>query len=852
MDKFNNFTLCDISIEILNTMTNEEKHGFNSIIDAVKEQFPKADIYTAKLASNRLNLSIGIKPMPQSGQRDKAAVNFFRISSNNKGFFIAYNRDRGQVNRINEKINGKARGYYLGDGEQVQAFIAQLQELAQNDEAKNLLNGQGCFPNDYAKHKDDKLDPFFSEHFKPSHIEKILKFSEIKQQNLKKVYLDLRKIFPQCDFYVRQSGFVLCCGKIDGKENAPVVIIEFSGNDNVSIRLNRNIARKNPNIAPEFKARLMVGTQEYNEFLKFLVENYREKFEGERLNPKETEDRENSSEEDNVGDYNELKAPLNQVLYGPPGTGKTYHTIEAAVKAINPHSNNFDNREALKKEYAELVANGQIQFVTFHQSYGYEEFVEGLTAKSESGQLVYEKKDGIFKRICTAAHNARWQLNDQINPDAKIWKLSIESAQDNSSKKYCLDNGLAAIGWGDLGDLNTNVDSTELRTLGKNNQNSVNNFTKEMKIGDLVMCIDSSSSVNAIGVVTGDYKYEPKGIPSAPDYKHQRQVHWLHKGKSVEIKSINDGKGLTQATCYPLSRLTVGSVLELLKSKGIKLEGTQENQNPDKYVLIIDEINRGNISKIFGELITLIEPSKRFGADECIEITLPYSDAGDPKFSVPNNLYIIGTMNTADRSLALMDTALRRRFDFIEMMPDYSKLKDTKINTNNCVIDVAMLLRKLNDRIEALYDREHTLGHAFFMPIKDILEDKKLSNEQALTELSAVFKNKIIPLLQEYFFEDWNKIRLVLGDNQKANSELQFTREKDNDFNTLFGDDLNTNNTFNQPDKAYELQPFSEKVWANPQAYRAIYAPKVTSSSVKNIENETAPVVVQERLEANS
>lgn len=231
-----------------------------------------------------------------------------------------------------------------------------------------------------------------------------------------------------------------------------------------------------------------------------------------------------------------------------------------------------------------------------------------------------------------------------------------------------------------------------------------------------------------------------------------------------------------------------------------------------RYAMLIDEINRGNISKIFGELITLVEPDKRSGCKNELAIKLPYS--GD-LFSVPSNVDIIGTMNTADRSLAIMDTALRRRFDFQEMMPEYDLLSGVEVAD----VDLACLLKMMNRRIEYLYDREHTLGHAFFIPV--VLAQKEKGQDAALKVFKLVFKNKIIPLLEEYFYEDWQKIRLVLGDNQKA-KEFQFICEEKVDskesLEALFGK-RHTIETYNSDDSRFF---FNEEAFDCEEAYQGI------------------------------
>ena len=208
-------------------------------------------------------------------------------------------------------------------------------------------------------------------------------------------------------------------------------------------------------------------------------------------------------------------------------------------------------------------------------------------------------------------------------------------------------------------------------------------------------------------------------------------------------------------------------------------------------MLIIDEINRGNIAKIFGELITLLEDSRRIGRKDETRVTLSYSGE---EFGVPDNLYVIGTMNTADRSIQLLDTALRRRFDFIEIMPDSGH---SLIPQDVEGIALRKMLGTMNERITRRLDREHQIGHTY------------LFGADTMEKVSKAFQNRIFPLLQEYFFDDWSKIRAVLGGNSFVKRAAE-----------------NANSDTELPDEEriiYERLPGSDSRWRDPAEYRKIY-----------------------------
>lgn len=398
--------------------------------------------------------------------------------------------------------------------------------------------------------------------------------------------------------------------------------------------------------------------------------------------------------------------PLNRILFGAAGTGKTYNTINHALAILENkelveianQENQPDGRKKLKDQFDKLKSEGRIKFVTFHQSFSYEDFVEGIRAETDdNGQLSYDVKAGVFKEICDTA-----KLNSN--------RIILDA--DNSFKN--------------------SINEAIERLIQKVQKAEITFYTKR------------SIEFKVYGNENGAIYAITSGVQRVSLSK--KHIYEYLENPSDEIL---DQKSYEWAIAYTLR-------------SEIKYEGIQRKKK--SYILIIDEINRGNISRIFGELITLIEDSKRQGAEEELSVTLPYSKE---EFAVPSNVYIIGTMNSSDRSLTGLDIALRRRFTFIEMPPQPKEIKHEdgeliKIsgkdkNGNDQQVIVADLLSVMNQRIEVLLDRDHCIGHANFMSLR---------KTPTLEHLAVIFKQKIIPQLQEYFFDDWSKINLVFFNNK--------------------------------------------------------------------------------------
>ena len=467
----------------------------------------------------------------------------------------------------------------------------------------------------------------------------------------------------------------------------------------------------------------------------------------EELKNKMTTDTNNSSKGvwyDNV--VRTWERRKNIVLYGAPGTGKTYDVPEFAVRLCDPSFMATDpSREKIVSRYNQLKMEKRIAFTTFHQSLDYEDWIEGLRpVVNEDNQVTYEIESGIFKKLCEEAE--RPVVKDKqvgIADNAVVWKVSLAGTGDNPVRSDCMKNSYIRIGWDGYGPVIS--DETDWSVYNGEGKQILDAYINKMKIGDIVMSCYSSQTIDAIGVVIGDYEFEDK----FPNYKRVRRVNWLVKNINENIVEMNDGKTMTLGTVYRLNSITLDNVKSILE----KYDTSSKMEENDKaYVMVIDELNRGNVSKVFGELITLLEADKRKGRINAESVVLPYSKKG---FHIPNNVYLIATMNTADRSLGSLDYAIRRRFAFIAEKP--FGLEDEGFNEDLFEKVSSLFVKNFDEYKESGWDQtmkfepadtlsdeykpeDVWIGHSYFLMQDEEGEDN--TRNRLLCE--------IIPLLEEY------------------------------------------------------------------------------------------------------
>lgn len=523
--------------------------------------------------------------------------------------------------------------------------------------------------------------------------------------------------------------------------------------------------------------------------------------------------------------------PLNTIFYGPPGTGKTYRCLRQAVQLIESLDElAFEQKyseEQVQSLFRKYQAEGRVALVTFHPSFTYEDFVEGLKPfKNERDDLYYDIEDGIFKQICLNASYALYQQQQKrlLNSNKEGYKRNFEAIyyefldylkrtmQDEAQEVVFETKSEKPVY---LQDINKN--DTLLFRYGKGARNY--GVTK----ASMALLYRNFDSVEDIQQINQDIKRVTG--------KSHASLYWAVFNRLKTFES-------TRNTTYNYllnSRRLMGRPINDELYQNMKREisrfdyhqlSAEDYEKAGNFILIIDEINRGNVPAIMGELITLLENDKRAGSKHALSTILPYSRE---TFSVPANLYIMGSMNTADRSITQLDTALRRRFSFQEIRPDISLLRpgfeavdndkiDSKVAEQGSVyqkskntlekldIDLAAMLGMMNARLEKLLDRDHTIGHAYLLPV--------LGSEKPLQHLREIFYNQLIPLLQEYFFDDDTKIRMVIGKS--------FFREESNQ-GLFFPEPDQARYAASGEESSYTLATLSDKAFL--QAILSIYTP---------------------------
>lgn len=644
----------------IETLSEEQINWFWELLWSVKQVFPKLDIYHAG-SSKYGYLGFGRKKV----QAKRVEDFFFVLHLEKNGNFILYITDQTyRLLRVDEDVLPQGYDQSIQNELNLKSWLNKVKTFT--EELDLDYSGEGLYPVNY------EVENYFTTLEAYSFLK--TKYQKIKEAT-KKIVGFRNNSNQELALILENSRPSLFIG-VDPEDNQYFKFNFIDNNSKIFGKYDENEGRHDglKSHAPS----LYKGNKAYYIEINSLndLEKFCEWYELDVQNSLTN----SHSKEDKKMPNKPIVQPLNRILFGAAGTGKTFNTINHALAIlegkdlteIEKQEKEPDGRTNLKGLFDKYKNEGRIKFVTFHQSFSYEDFVEGIRAETEKGILTFEKSDGIFKLICVDALK-----KDKLVHDAN----SIDEL--------------------------------------------INNFINEVKVNPIILQTKEGKKIDV--------------------YTNERNTlmvrNSVNSEKSLRIKYISNylldySDQIVLRTSYEWAVATF--LLPRLKELVSK-----------PYVLIIDEINRGNISRIFGELITLIEDSKRQGAEEELSVTLPYSKE---EFSVPSNVYIIGTMNSSDRSLTGLDIALRRRFTFVEMPPKPELLDDVVIDGLN----IGKLLKVINQRIEVLLDRDHCIGHANFMSLKQ---------QPTLESLAHIFKQKIIPQLQEYFFDDWAKINMVLNAN---------------------------------------------------------------------------------------
>ena len=684
-------------------LSEPQKNWFWEQLTEIKQVFPDLDIYHAG-ASKYGYLGFGKKRI----QAKKVEDFLFVLHLEKNGDFILYITDQTyRLIPVDEDVLPQGYDKSIPEELNLRDWLNKVKKIT--EELDLEYSGEGLFPIDY------EIENFFT----------TLEAYDFLSRKYKKTKDETKKIVGFRNKSNREMALILDNSRptffigVDPENNQLFKFKFVDNNSKIFGRYDEDEGRHSglKSHAPS----LDKGNKAYYIEINSLVDL--EKFcDWYELDTKKMLIDSNEIEEKMMQDKKRLQ-PLNRILFGAAGTGKTFNTINHALSIIENKSLEelgTETRGELKKRFDVYKENDQIKFVTFHQSFSYEDFVEGIRAESdEDGNLNYLVKDGVFKEI---------SIDAQIEVDAK--KIAGNVPTDFS--------------------INSAID----QLIERAKQTEQVFYTKRK--AEIKVTSNSSGTLFAL---------------NSQETTITLSIRHIKNYLKTQQDNIVDNKAYEWA------------IAKSLRSE-VEYEKTKPDSKP--YVLIIDEINRGNISRIFGELITLIEESKRAGADEELSVTLPYSKQ---EFTVPNNVYIIGTMNSSDRSLTGLDIALRRRFTFIEMPPQPKLLEGVNVYG----IDIERLLTVINQRIEALLDRDHCIGHANFMSLK---------KQPTLENLAHIFKQKIIPQLQEYFFDDWAKINLVLNGNGMLHSK---PIEKSAIFPNVDSEELG----YFEDKKAWELVPTS-------------------------------------------